>query len=117
LHKYLIQKRFTRSISGHQETFAHFQDLHPMCNTLSPLKMVNPAYGGTDPIYIVLDLNFMPPWGKESESDKICNYCFWPRLIKASEKQKMHKTHGYSWVLNPPPELAGCSSRNIHHSF
>jgi len=27
LHKYLVQKRFARSISGHQETVAHFQDL------------------------------------------------------------------------------------------
>jgi RNA-binding protein YhbY len=27
LHKYLVQKRFARSISGHQETIAHFQDL------------------------------------------------------------------------------------------
>jgi hypothetical protein len=40
LHKYLVQKRFARSISGHQETIAHFQDFHPMFNTLSPLKMV-----------------------------------------------------------------------------
>jgi hypothetical protein len=27
LQKYLVQKRFARSISGHQETIAHFQDL------------------------------------------------------------------------------------------
>ena len=27
LHKHLLQKRFARSISGHQETIAHFQDL------------------------------------------------------------------------------------------
>ena len=27
LHKYLVQKRFARSISGHQETIDHFQDL------------------------------------------------------------------------------------------
>ena len=27
LHKYLVQKRFARSISGHQETIEHFQDL------------------------------------------------------------------------------------------
>ena len=27
LHKYLVWKRFARSISGHQETIAHFQDL------------------------------------------------------------------------------------------
>ena len=27
LHKYLVQKRFARFISGHQETIAHFQDL------------------------------------------------------------------------------------------
>ena len=27
LHKYLVQKRFARSISGHQKTVAHFQDL------------------------------------------------------------------------------------------
>jgi len=26
-HKYLAQNRFARSIPGHQETFAHFQDL------------------------------------------------------------------------------------------
>jgi hypothetical protein len=41
LHKYLVQKRFARSITGHQETIAHSQDLHPMFNTLSPLKMIN----------------------------------------------------------------------------
>jgi hypothetical protein len=40
LHKYLVQKRFARSIPGHQETIAHFQYLNPMLNTLSPLKMV-----------------------------------------------------------------------------
>ena len=40
LHKYLVQKRYARSISGHQETIEHFQDLHPMFNTLSPLKML-----------------------------------------------------------------------------
>ncbi len=39
LHKSLVQNRFARSISGHQETLVHFQDLHPMSNTLSPLKM------------------------------------------------------------------------------
>jgi metal-sulfur cluster biosynthetic enzyme len=27
LQKYLVQKRFARSISGHQETIDHFQDL------------------------------------------------------------------------------------------
>jgi hypothetical protein len=27
LHKYLVQKCFARSISGHQEAIAHFQDL------------------------------------------------------------------------------------------
>ncbi len=27
LHKYLAQNRFARSISGHQETFVHFQNL------------------------------------------------------------------------------------------
>ena len=27
LHKYLVQKRFSQSISGHQETIARFQDL------------------------------------------------------------------------------------------
>ena len=27
LHKYLVQKRFARPISGHQETVAHLQDL------------------------------------------------------------------------------------------
>ena len=27
LQKYLVQKRFARSISGHQETLVHFQDL------------------------------------------------------------------------------------------
>ena len=27
LHKYLVQKRFAHSISGHQETVTHFQDL------------------------------------------------------------------------------------------
>jgi hypothetical protein len=27
LHKYLAQNRFARSISGHKETLAHFQDL------------------------------------------------------------------------------------------
>ena len=41
LHKYLVQKRFPRSISSHQETIVHFQDFHPMFNTLSSLKMVN----------------------------------------------------------------------------
>jgi hypothetical protein len=41
LQKYLVQKRFTHSISGHQETIDHFQDLHPMFNTLSSLKMIN----------------------------------------------------------------------------
>jgi len=30
-----------------------------MFNTLSSLKMFNPAFGGTDPIYIVLNANFM----------------------------------------------------------
>jgi hypothetical protein len=28
LQKYLVQKRFARSISGHQETIDHFQDLN-----------------------------------------------------------------------------------------
>jgi hypothetical protein len=27
LHKALVQKRYARSISGHQETLVHFQDL------------------------------------------------------------------------------------------
>ena len=27
LHKSLVQKRYAHSISGHQETIAHFQDL------------------------------------------------------------------------------------------
>jgi hypothetical protein len=27
LHKSLVQKRYSRSISGHQETLVHFQDL------------------------------------------------------------------------------------------
>ncbi len=39
LHKSLAQKRYARSIYGHQETLCHFQDCHPMFNTLSPLKM------------------------------------------------------------------------------
>jgi len=30
-----------------------------MFNTLSSLKTVNPAFGGTDPIYTVLNSNFM----------------------------------------------------------
>jgi hypothetical protein len=37
--KYLVQKRFARSISGHQETLVHFSRSHRMFNTLSPLKM------------------------------------------------------------------------------
>jgi len=34
LHKYLAQKRYARSISGHQETLVHFQDCVLCLNTL-----------------------------------------------------------------------------------
>ena len=36
LHKYLVQKRFARAISGHQETIAHFQDLTVCSIRFSP---------------------------------------------------------------------------------
>ena len=36
-----------------------FSGPHRMFNTLSFLKMVNPAFGGTDLIYSVLNSNFM----------------------------------------------------------
>jgi hypothetical protein len=34
-----------------------------MFNTLSSLKILNPAFGGTDPIYAVLNSNFIHRWG------------------------------------------------------
>jgi len=36
-----------------------FSRPHRMFNTLSSLKTVNPAFSGTDPIYTVLNSNFM----------------------------------------------------------
>jgi len=59
LQKYLVQKRFARSISGDQENDCPFSRPRRMLNTLSSLKMVNPAFSGTDPIYTVLNSNFM----------------------------------------------------------
>ena len=36
-----------------------FSRAHRMFNTLSSFKMLNPVFGGTDPIYTVLNSNFM----------------------------------------------------------
>jgi hypothetical protein len=35
-----------------------------MSGTLSSLKMLNPSFGGTDPIYAILNSNFMQRCGK-----------------------------------------------------
>ena len=46
LLKYLVQKRFARSISGHQETFVHFQDLTVCSIRFRPWKWPIPPLAG-----------------------------------------------------------------------
>jgi exosortase len=59
----LVQKRFAQSISGHQETIAHFQDL-TVCLYAFVLENAQLPLAGT--IYTVLKSNFMQRWGKDS---------------------------------------------------
>jgi hypothetical protein len=48
-----------------------------MFNTLSSLKMLNPAFGGTDPIYTVLNSNFMQRWGYHKYKRLIRFFSLW----------------------------------------
>jgi hypothetical protein len=64
------------------KTGCPFSRPHRMFITLSSLKMINPAFGGTDPIYTVLNSNFMQRQGEfrlklyALVTDNRCGSCF-----------------------------------------